>query len=153
MTRVGQESSARPDDQPVDADLGIRGLVTAAPSDHAARAARVDVVEAHGAVAVLTDADQLHVIVRRLPPAPGLGVAVSGSRVLVGMGGALGGAQGEGRAGARPGHGLGLNAAVIPTGKPVTVKETSPFDPLMRFMSTGTSTDVPSGRRPRSGPD
>ena len=42
-----------------------------------------------------------------------------------------------------PGTGFGLKEADIPVGRPVTEKETSPFDPLRRFMSTGTSTEVP----------
>src|SRR5688500_8857825 len=42
-----------------------------------------------------------------------------------------------------PGTGFGLKEADTPAGRPVTAKETSPFDPLRRLMSTGTSTEVP----------
>ena len=42
-----------------------------------------------------------------------------------------------------PGTGLGLKEADIPVGRPLTENETSPFDPLRRLMSTGTSTEVP----------
>ena len=78
------------------------------------------------------------VIERGLAPAPAVGVAVTViSRVLVRVGGALRGGEGEGRAGVVPGTGLGLKEADIPVGRPLTEKETSPFDPLRRFMSTG----------------
>ena len=42
-----------------------------------------------------------------------------------------------------PGRDSGLKEADIPVGRPATEKETSPFDPFRRFMSTGTSTEVP----------
>src|SRR5215210_3621342 len=84
------------------------------------------------------------VIERGLAPAPGVGVAVTVMPVYWSEWAAPSAALRVRVVRVPvPGTGLGLKEADIPVGRPLTEKETSPFDPLRRFMSTGTSTEVP----------